>query len=71
MPNVGAKDNLGVTAIYSNHDNKEIVETFKFIGESYEVENEDQIDLHTVLIGSGPAFFYDLMQEFEKRLDEF
>ena len=61
MPNVGAKDNLGVTAIYSNHDNKEMVETFKFIGESYEVENEDQIDLHTVLIGSGPAFFYDLM----------
>ena len=49
---------------------KEMVETFKFIGESYEVENEDQIDLHTVLIGSGPAFFYDLMQEFEKRLDE-
>ena len=47
-----------------------MVETFKFIGESYEVENEDQIDLHTVLIGSGPAFFYDLMQEFEKRLDE-
>ena len=37
---------------------------------SYEVDNEDQIDLHTVLIGSGPAFFYDLMQEFEKRLDE-
>ena len=70
MPNVGAKDNLGVTAIYSNHDNKEMVETFKFIGESYEVENEDQIDLHTVLIGSGPAFFYDLMQEFENRLDE-
>ena len=70
MPNVGAKDNLGVTAIYSNHDSKEMVKKFKFIGESYEVENEDQIDLHTVLIGSGPAFFYDLMQEFEKRLDE-
>ena len=31
--------------------------------------NEDQIDLHTVLIGSGPAFFYELLNEFERRMD--
>ena len=69
MPNVGAKDNLGITAIYSNSDNSEILQIFKFLGEAYEVENEDQIDLHTVLIGSGPAFFYEILNEFEKRMD--
>ena len=69
MPNVGAKDNLGITAIFSDTDNTEVLEIFKFLGEAYEVENEDQVDLHTVLIGSGPAFFYELLSEFEKRMD--
>ena len=69
MPNVGAKDNLGITAIFSHSDNSEILRIFKFLGEAYEVENEDQIDLHTVLIGSGPAFFYELLSEFERRMD--
>ena len=50
MPNVGAKDNLGITAIFSHSDNSEILRIFKFLGEAYEVENEDQIDLHTVLL---------------------
>ncbi len=69
MPNVGAKDNLGITAIFSHSDNSEVLRVFKFLGEAYEVENEDQIDLHTVLIGSGPAFFYELLNEFERRMD--
>ena len=69
MPNVGAKDNLGITAIFSHSDNSEVLRIFKFLGEAYEVENEDQIDLHTVLIGSGPAFFYELLSEFERRMD--
>ena len=69
MPNVVAKDNLGITAIFSHSDNSEVLRIFNFLGEAYEVENEDQIDLHTVLIGSGPAFFYELLSEFERRMD--
>ena len=57
MTNVGTRDNLGVTAIFSQKINEDIVSLFNFLGKAFLVENEDQIDLHTVLIGSGPAFF--------------
>ena len=68
MTNVGTKDNLGVTAIYSNHKNKSIVSLFNFLGKAIIVDTEDQIDLHTVLIGSTPAFFFDLLNEFEDKM---
>ena len=70
MTNVGTRDNLGVTAIFSQVINDEIISLFNFLGKAFTVENEDQIDLHTVLIGSGPAFFLEIINEFEKRLDE-
>lgn len=70
MTNVGTKDNLGVTAIFSNNDNAEILDIFNYLGRAFEVVNEDQIDTHTVLVGSGPAFFFELISEFESRLTE-
>ena len=70
MTNVGTKDNLGVTAIFSNNDNAEILDIFNYLGRAFEVVNEDQIDIHTVLVGSGPAFFFELISEFESRLTE-
>ena len=70
MTNVGTKDNLGVTAVYSQTDNSEILNLFNFLGKAFEVKDENQIDIHTVLVGSGPAFFFELINEFEERLTE-
>ena len=70
MTNVGTKDNLGVTAVYSQTDNSEILNLFNFLGKAFEVNDENQIDIHTVLVGSGPAFFFELINEFEERLTE-
>ena len=70
MTNVGTRDNLGVTAIFSQKINEDIVSLFNFLGKAFLVDNEDQIDLHTVLIGSGPAFFYDLLNEFEDKMED-
>ena len=70
MTNVGTRDNLGVTAIFSQKINEDIVSLFNFLGKAFLVENEDQIDLDTVLIGSGPAFFYDLLNEFEDKMED-
>ena len=70
MPNIGSKNNLGITAVFSKNDNQELLKLLKVLGEAYEVNSEDKIDLHTVLLGSTPAFFYDLLYEFESRAEE-
>ena len=49
-------------------NNKNIVSLFNFLGKAIIVDSEDQIDLHTVLIGSTPAFFFDLLNEFEDKM---
>jgi pyrroline-5-carboxylate reductase len=46
MTNVGTKDNLGVTAVYSQTDNSEILNLFNFLGKAFEVNDENQIDIH-------------------------
>lgn len=70
MPNIGVRDNLGITSIFSAEENDEILEIFNFLGKAFLVENEEKINLHTSLIGSGPAFYFEIINEFENRLDE-
>ena len=70
MPNIGVRDNLGITSIFSTEENDEILEIFNFLGKAFLVENEEKINLHTSLIGSGPAFYFEIINEFENRLDE-
>ena len=70
MPNIGAKDNLGITSIFSSEQDDEILEIFNFLGKAFRVDNEEKINLHTSLIGSGPAFYFEIINEFENRLDE-
>jgi pyrroline-5-carboxylate reductase len=70
MPNIGAKDNLGITSIFSSEQDDEIFEIFNFLGKAFRVDNEEKINLHTSLIGSGPAFYFEIINEFENRLDE-
>ena len=66
MPNIGAKDNLGITSIFSSEQDDEILEIFNFLGKAFRVDNEEKINLHTSLIGSGPAFYFEIINEFEK-----
>jgi pyrroline-5-carboxylate reductase len=70
IPNIGAKDNLGITSIFSSEQDDEILEIFNFLGKAFRVDNEEKINLHTSLIGSGPAFYFEIINEFENRLDE-
>ena len=69
MPNIGAKDNLGITSIFSSVEDAEILEIFNFLGKAFVVDSEEKINLHTSLIGSGPAFYFEIINEFENRLD--
>ena len=42
MPNIGSKDNLGITSIFSGRIS-DIVELFKHLGEAFTVEDEDKL----------------------------
>ena len=57
MPNVAAKYKASTTAITGDITAKEIaIKIFEKIGDVIWVENDDEIDLATAIIGSGPAF---------------
>lgn len=68
MPNTPALIGRGVTAIYANaHTNKEQVALATRIMESFgiclPVGEEDRLDAVTAISGSGPAYFFLLMEE--------
>lgn len=69
MPNIGAKHNLGITSIFSYEELDEILDIFNYLGKAIVVEDEDKINLHTSLIGSTPAFYFEIINEFEHRLN--
>jgi len=57
MPNIAAKYQASTTAITGDKKAKEIaVSILSKIGEVIWVENDDEIDMATAIIGSGPAF---------------
>ena len=57
MPNVAAKYGASTTAVTGDESAKEIAyEIFEKIGEVIWVNNDDEIDMATAIIGSGPAF---------------
>ena len=70
MPNIGARHNLGITSIFSFEEKDEILDIFNYLGKALVVEDEDKINLHTSLIGSTPAFYFEIINEFENRLAE-
>ena len=65
MPNIGAKHYLGITSIFSYEELNEIIDIFNYLGKAIVVEDEDKINLHTSLIGSAPAFYFEIINEFE------
>ena len=57
MLNIAAKYGASTTAITGDVDAKEIaIEILSKIGEVIWLENDDEIDMATAIIGSGPAF---------------
>ena len=57
MPNIAAKYQSSITAITGDENAKNIaIEILNKIGEVIWVNNDDEIDMATAIIGSGPAF---------------
>jgi len=57
MPNIAAKYQASTTAITGDESAKEIaIEILSKIGDVIWVENDDEIDMATAIIGSAPAF---------------
>ena len=80
MPNTSSRYGLGITAIYNfsfyKTNLKKVITLLKRIGivitissDSYpSIDNESKIDTFTGIIGSGPAYFFHLLQSYEKKL---
>lgn len=70
MPNTPALVGEGASAIYANKKAKarlsEAVKLFSAVGRAVVVDNEDLIDAVTAVSGSGPAYYFLLMEEMIK-----
>ena len=67
MPNTPAMVDEGATALYNAGAGQECLDhakqLFEAMGKVVVVENEDMIDAITAVSGSGPAYFFLLMEE--------
>ena len=72
MPNTSSRFNKGITAIYnisaSESTQKKVALLFKKVGMILDIQKESHMDDFTGLIGSGPAYFFYLLQVYEKRI---
>jgi pyrroline-5-carboxylate reductase len=70
MPNTPALIGEGASALFANAKAKPILEkakaVFSAVGQAVVVDNEDLIDAVTAVSGSGPAYYFLLMEEMIK-----
>ena len=71
MPNTPALIQAGAAALYANENvsdkQKNIAEAMmRSVGTAIWLEDEDQMDAITALSGSGPAYFFYIMEAMEK-----
>ncbi len=70
MPNTPALVGEGASALYSSNASKEAMvqaqKIFSAVGKAVVVESEELIDAVTAVSGSGPAYFFLLMEEMIK-----
>jgi len=70
MPNTPALIGEGASALFANDKAKpmldEAMSIFSSVGKAVVVENEDLIDAVTAVSGSGPAYYFLLMEEMIK-----
>lgn len=69
MPNTPALLQTGITGLYADKsisaENQTLAETlFKSVGESAWIEEESLMDVVTALSGSGPAYFFYILESF-------
>lgn len=75
MPNTPALIRAGITALYGNNrvsnEQRELAETImRSVGSVLWVDEESSMDAVTALSGSGPAYFFLLMEVLEKAAQE-
>ena len=72
MPNTASKYGQGITALYNSSfkksNFKKASSIFSKLGTVIEVDNDSKIDTFTGVIGSGPAYFFQTLKSFEKKL---
>ena len=72
MPNTASKYGQGITALYNSSFKKsnfrKVSSIFSKLGTVIEVDNDSKIDTFTGVIGSGPAYFFQTLKSFEKKL---
>ncbi|MFI4912568.1 MAG: pyrroline-5-carboxylate reductase [Sedimentisphaeraceae bacterium JB056] len=70
MPNTPSLVGRGAAGLYANRKAKDKLDTalqiFSAIGEAVVVKSEDDIDTVTALSGSGPAYYFLMMEEMIK-----
>ena len=68
MLNIPISVNMGTIVFYSlkKNINKKELFLLNIIGKIYELKNEKFFDLITAIVGSGPAYFYYLLESMEK-----
>ena len=70
MPNTSSKYGLGITAVYNSSfkqtDLSRVIKLFEKIGIVITLKEEKKIDTFTGMIGSGPAYFFLLMQSLKQ-----
>jgi pyrroline-5-carboxylate reductase len=70
MPNTPALIGEGASALFANEKAKPLLDTamamFSAVGKAVIVEDEDLIDAVTAVSGSGPAYYFLLMEEMIK-----
>ncbi len=70
MPNTPALIGHGAAALYATHkaepNLKKALKIFSAVGKAFVVSDENMIDAVTALSGSGPAYFFLLMEEMIK-----
>ena len=70
MPNTPALIAEGASALFANEQAKSLLDKalsiFSSVGRAVVVENEDLIDAVTAVSGSGPAYYFLLMEEMVK-----
>jgi pyrroline-5-carboxylate reductase len=70
MPNTPALIGQGASALYSGKASKEglglVLKIFSAVGKAVVVESEELIDAVTAVSGSGPAYFFLMMEEMIK-----
>lgn len=75
MPNILSSIQEGTTALFSTkivlQEEKKIIENFtKLFGKILWMNQENEIDMITSIIGSGPAYFFHFMELIQKKFEK-